>query len=111
MLDKRLPLLDWFGFSLTPLFLRGIINAINLGRARWPRWRHALASYGAVNAGAMAHTLSAERYTRGVVGGDRALRAPEVMTFVIHFALICRRIFFVVAGLFDKISDILRLGI
>jgi UDP-N-acetylmuramyl pentapeptide phosphotransferase/UDP-N-acetylglucosamine-1-phosphate transferase len=33
------------------------------------------------------------------------LRAVKAMTFVIHFELICHRIFFVVAGLFDRNSD------
>jgi hypothetical protein len=40
-----------------------------------------------------------------------ALRAPEVMTFVIHFDLICHRIFFVISSLCGQSSSILPLDI
>jgi hypothetical protein len=45
-------------------------------------------------------------WARGLAAGTALpLRAAQAMTFVIHFELICHRIFFVVAGLFDRNSD------
>jgi Glycosyl transferase family 4 len=40
-----------------------------------------------------------------------ALRAPEVMTFVLHFDLICHRIFFVISSRCGQSSSILPLDI